>query len=369
MTLWFILALMTAAAVFAVLWPLSRRSQTAKTAADVAVYRDQLDELERDRAAGLIGGVEAEAARVEIARRLIAAADTAQAEEGGLRASQGRRRAAMLAGLIALPLGVVSLYLAIGSPQLPGAPLSARLATPPETRSIDTLVAQVEAHLERNPNDGRGWEVIAPVYLRLGRFEDAVKARRNALRLNGATAAREGDLGEALVAVSNGVVTADAKAAFERARSHDAKDIKARYFLALAAEQDGRRDEAAGLFRDLLTDAPPDAPWAEAVRRSLARVDPAAANSPGPTAEDVAAADKMAPEDRNAMVRGMVDRLATRLKQDSADLDGWLRLVRAYTVLGEPDKAKAAAADARSALASDPDKLRRVEELAKTLGL
>jgi cytochrome c-type biogenesis protein CcmH len=369
MTLWFILALMTVAAVFAVLWPLSRRPQAATAAADVAVYRDQLDELERDRAAGLIGAAEAEAARVEIARRLIAAADTAEAEEGGLRSSRGRRRVVTLAALIVLPVGVVSLYLAVGSPQLPGAPLSARLAAPPEARSIDTLVAQVEAHLERNPNDGRGWEVIAPVYMRLGRFDDAVKAWRNALQFNGASAAREADYGEALVAQANGVVTADGKAAFERARSHDAKDIKARYFLGIAAEQDGRRDEAAALFRGLLADATPDAPWAEGVRRSLARVDPSAAAAPGPNASDIAAADNMAPENRDAMVRGMVERLATRLKQDGADLDGWVRLVRAYTVLGEPDKAKAAAADARSALAADPDKVRRLDELAKTLGL
>ena len=152
------------------------------------------------------------------------------------------------------------------------------------------------------------------------------------------------------------------------------KDIKARYFLGVAAEQDGRRDEAADFFRGLLADARSDAPWAEAVRRALARVDTsaaaaAAAAAPGPSAEDVAAAEKMAPEDRNAMVRGMVERLASRLKQDGADLDGWLRLVRAYTVLGEPDKAKAAAADARSALAGDAEKVRRLDELEKTLGL
>ena len=205
--------------------------------------------------------------------------------------------------------------------------------------------------------------------MRLGRFDDAVKAWRNALEFNGANAVREADYGEALVAQASGVVTADAKAAFERARSHDANDIKARYFLGIAAEQDGRRDEAAAFFRSLLADATPDAPWAEGVRRSLARVDPNVAAAPGPNASDVAAADKMAPEDRDAMVRGMVDRLATRLKQDGTDLDGWLRLVRAYTVLGEPDKAKAAAADARSALAGDPDKMRRLDELAKTLGL
>jgi len=370
MGLWFTLALMTAAAVFAVLWPLGRRSAERRSGSDVAVYRDQLDELERDRTLGLIGESEAAAARTEVARRLLHAAEASEA--GSPPASpRWHRRAAMLAALVVLPIGAAALYLAIGSPNLPGAPLAARSERSAESRSIDGLISQVEAHLERNPEDGRGWEVIAPVYMRLGRHEDAVKARRNALRLNGPSAARESDYGEAQIAAANGVVTAEAKAAFERALRHDPEDFKARYFLGLAAEQDGRRDLAAGIWRRLLASAPAQAPWIELVERSLERVDPraAAGRGPDPSAEDMAAAANLSPEERAAMVRGMVERLAARLQADGSDLDGWLRLLRAYRVLGQVDRAKAAAADARRALAGDSDKVRRIDEMMKALGL
>src|SRR5205807_6701220 len=241
MTLWFLFALMTAAAIFAVLWPLGRGTRgQQRTGSDLAVYRDQLDEIARDRATGLIGEAEAEAARVEVSRRLIAAAD-ALALGAPVSVSGGklRRRAAALMALLALPALAAALYLKLGSPELPGQPLAARATTPLQDRTLDTLVAQVEEHLTKNPDDGRGWEVVAPVYMRLGRFEDAVKARRNALRLNGGSAVREADLGESLTAQANGVVTDDAKAAFERALEHDAKSLKARFFLAVAAHQDG----------------------------------------------------------------------------------------------------------------------------------
>jgi cytochrome c-type biogenesis protein CcmH len=154
--------------------------------------------------------------------------------------------------------------------------------------------------------------------------------------------------------------------------------VRARYFVGLAAEQDGRAKEAAAIWRGLLEQASADAGWIGFVRQSLARVDPdaaaslpapAAPNAPGPSAEDVAAAGEMSPEQRNTMVRGMVSRLAERLKQDGSDVEGWLRLLRAYMVLGDKEQARAAAGDARRALASDPEKLRRVDEALKGLGL
>jgi cytochrome c-type biogenesis protein CcmH len=360
MALWFPLALMTAAAVFIVLWPLGRARLAPASGSDVAVYRDQMRELERDRSAGLIGAAEADAARVEISRRLLAAADAQSALSTP--PAPWRRRFTAGAALVALPVGAVALYLALGFPGLPDQPLAAR-AIGPENRSIAALVAQVEDRLERNPQDGRGWEVIGPVYMRLGRFDDAVKARRNAVRLLGATPAREGDLGEALVAAANGVVTAEAKAAFDRALALDAREPRAKFFAGLAAQQDGKNAEAAAIWNDLLAHAPADAPWANVVRESLARLEntgpqPAA---PGPSAADVAAAADMSPEARIQMVRGMVERLAERLTRDSSDLDGWVRLVRAYLVLGEHERARGAAADARRALAGDADKLRRLE--------
>lgn len=365
MLLWLIMALMTAGAIFAVLWPLSRRAPL-RAGSDMAVYRDQLEEIERDRASGLIGEPEAAAACVEVSRRLIAAADRnlpAPADGAGW-----RRRALALVALVLLPLGATSLYLMLGSPGLERQPQALRDQAPPEQRSIAELVGRVEAHLEQNPEDGRGWVVLGPVYMRLGRFDDAVKARRNALRLLGPDAEREADLGEALTGAANGIVTAEAREAFERAMRLDPDEFRARYFLGLAAEQDGRTREAAEMWRKLLANAPADASWIGFVRQSLARVDPNPP-SPGPTADDIAAASKLPPDQQAEMVRGMVARLAERLKQDGSDVEGWLRLMRAYMVLGDKDQARAAAGDARRALANNPDKVRRLDELIKELGL
>lgn len=277
-----------------------------------------------------------------------------------------------LAALILLPAGAAALYLTFGSPHLPDMPLTSRNAQAPETRSIESMVAQVEAHLERNPDDGRGWEVLAPVYMRAGRFNDAVRARGNALRLLGANADREADLGEAMVAAGNGIVTAEAKAVFERALTHDGADVKARYYIGLAAEQDGKPQEAARIWRDLLAKAPANAPYRPLIQSSLSRVDPEAASASapaGPSADDVAAAQQLTPEQRGEMIRGMVERLAERLKADGSDLDGWLRLMRAYIVLGEHDKARTALTDARKAVGADAGKLKALDDFAKGLGI
>jgi cytochrome c-type biogenesis protein CcmH len=381
MTLWFVLALMTAAAIFAVLWPLSRRESALRSGSDVNVYRDQLEEIRRDHAAGLIGESEAAAAQVEVSRRLLAAADAeAAVSQPAPDTATGRRRAVAVVALVLLPVGAIALYLAVGSPLLPGQPLTSR--GPAERQTIAQMVAQVESHLAKNPNEGRGWEVVAPIYLRLGRFEDAVKARRQALALSEPTAERHAGLGEALTAAANGIVTAEALAAFKQALALDADHIKARFFLGLAAEQDGRVDEAVVAWRALIERAPPDAPWAEFIRAELKRVmagagapagdpsvAPSSAPSSGPSEEQVAAAKNLPPEQQVAMIKGMVERLAERLGKDGSDIEGWLRLVRSYMVLGERERALAAAGEARRALAAEPDKLRRIEELVKGLGL
>jgi cytochrome c-type biogenesis protein CcmH len=373
LTLWFIFGLMTAAALFAVLWPLGRYPRAAPGGSDLMVYKDQLQEIDRDRAAGLIGEAEAEAARLEVSRRLLAAADAQPRDAGESPAAaavpQRRRRAAAIAALVILPLGPTGLYMALGSPDVPAHPAFARVKKPQGQESIATLVSQVEEHLASNPADGAGWELIAPVYMRLGRFGDAVEARRKALTLNGASAVREADLGEALAAAANGIVTTEAKLAFERALAHDAREAKARYFLGLAEEQDGKNDQAASTWRALLADAPADAPWAAFVREALARVSGTPAPEAGPSAGDVGAAASMSDEERREMVRGMVARLADRLHDNGADVEGWLRLVRAYVVLGDRDKAKGAAAEAKRALVDRPDELKRVNELVKALDI
>ena len=401
MTLGLILALMTAAAVFAVIWPLARHAGAARSGSDIAVYRDQLDEVERDLTAGLIGKTEAQAARVEISRRLLAAAaataatDAAQATPPAADATSAawRRRAAAVASLLALPIVAGGLYLRLGSPELASEPAWAQSNVASAQQSVESLIAQAEEHLKRNPEDGRGWEVLAPVYMRLGRYSDSVTAWRNALRLLGESAEREANLGEALTAEANGVVTADAKAAFVQAVTLDETLVSARYYLGLAAEQDGQREKAATIWRDLIAQAPAGAPWVGDVRNALARVEARTAPAswwqvsdvrnalgrvestpiptppppppPDPTAAQMAAAANQPPEQQDAMIQGMVDRLAARLKQDGSDVDGWVRLVRSYNVLGQPEKARAAAADARQALAGDPGKLQQFNAALK----
>jgi cytochrome c-type biogenesis protein CcmH len=367
MTLWFVFALMTVAAIFAVLLPLGRSGRAQNQGSEVAVYKDQLAEIERDLAAGLIAAPEAEAARVEISRRLLAAAGSEPVSEPT--SSLKWRRAAAVLALAGLPLIAIGVYMPLGSPRLQDFPLAQRERGAGSGMALENLVVQVEQHLEKNPTDGRGWNVLAPVLVRLGRFDDAVRAYRNSLTYNGESSERRADLGEAIAAAAGGVVTAEAKTEFERAHGLNADDPKANYFLGLAAEQDGRKDDAANIWRALLAKAPADAPWRPLVQTSLARVGGGGATMPALSDETIAASKDMNEGDRNAMVRGMVERLATRLKQNGDDVEGWLRLVRAYLVMGDRDRAMGASTDARQAVANDAARLRQLNEGLKTLGL
>jgi cytochrome c-type biogenesis protein CcmH len=363
MSLWFVFALMTAAAVFAVLWPLGR-APSVRSGDETAIYKDQLAEVERDRSAGLIAAADADAAQVEISRRLLASAQPEQALPGA--SHLNLRRAVAVIALVGLPLLAGAVYLRHGSPRLGDFPLAARATTPAASAPLETLVAQVESHLEKNPRDGRGWEVLAPVLLKLGRVEDAVRAFRNSVTHNGETAARRADLGEAIAAVAGGVVTAEAKAEFERALALDAEEVKARYFTAIAAQQDGHPEQAVAIWREMLKNAPADAPWRPLIVRALAE---AGAAAPEISADTINAANDLTTAQRAEMIGGMVEKLAARLKQNGDDVEGWLRLVRAYMVLGQPDKARQAIADARQATGSNPERLRTLNDALKNLGL
>lgn len=364
MTFSLLLALMTAVALGAALWPLVRRSAPARGGDDVAVYRDQLDEIDRDLSSGAIAAAEAEAARVEVSRRLIAAAE---ASAGAGAAPAPSRRPALrriaAAVLTALPLAGLGYYLATGSPEMPGQPLAERLArvhegrgsSSDESAAMAAMVPRVEAHLRSNPEDGRGWAVLGPAYMRLERFDDAARAYRNAIRLLGEAGDRVADLGEALVGQAGGTVTLAAKAQFERAVALDRDQVSARFYLGLAARQSGQPEEARRIWEALLARAPAGAPWAGFVKTALAELD---GTGPGVAAVDVPQA---LTDDQKTMVRGMIDQLAARLQKDGSDVEGWLRLVRSHMVMRETDKARAALAEARRALADMPDRLVRLE--------
>jgi cytochrome c-type biogenesis protein CcmH len=380
MLLWLAFALLTAAVLAIVLAPLARPARKAQEAeaGTLAVYRHQLGEIEAERARGLVEEADAAAARLEVSRRLLAsagAADKGETAQAAGKSSALRLAPVTLAVAVLTPLLTLALYLTHGSPGLPSYPIAGRTAAPLPEAQIGDLVAKVEARLREHPEDSQGWDVIAPVYLKLGRFRDAANAYSTAARLGGETVRRLAGFAEASVLAADGIVGEEARLAYEKIGKLESGRPEPRFWLAMAKEQDGKLDAALADYQGLLSDAPADAPWRAAVESRIAEVakrlsGPGASADPrGPTAADVAAAAKLAPGDQARMIAQMVDGLAERLNRDGRDLAGWLRLVNAYMVLDRKDDARAALAQARTHFPGDEQALSQLATLAQSLGL
>ncbi len=361
MVIWIILLAMTAAAVMAVLWPLSRYYAVGgQTDPNTQFYREQIAEIDRDRERGVLLPKEAEAAKAEAGRRLLRAngmQDVAFAAVG--EPALRRRRAASTLALSVLPILALAIYGAYGSPHLLGQPPAAPPQQQAGAADLMNAVSQIESHLAQNPQDGRGWEVLAPVYLRIGRVDDAAKAYATALRYLGPDAERLANYGEVLVLAKDGLVSAEAQAAFEQAVKLDKNSPKARFYLARAAEQDGRTDKAKAEYASLLSGAPADAPWAAVVREQLSRLE----------APQSGVGEQAAPQVGADDIMRMVSGLANRLEAQGGSADEWARLMRSYAVLGQRDKAAAAAQRARQALAQDDAGLKTIDTMARELKL
>lgn len=382
MLLWVILASLTAIVLFVLLRPLagSGGSEPGRDAFNATVYRDQLEEIEADRARGLIGEAEAEAARLEVARRLLAADEKAPDKSGEVK-SGAPARIALIGVALAVPLAVLSFYLLYGSPRLPDQPLTARLTDPAEEKNVGALVARVEARLRAHPEEGEGWDAIAPVYMAGRRYADAANAYGQAIRLLGPSAERLSGYGQALVLEKGGLVSEEARRALEQALARDETLVEPRILLAIAKEQDGDYEAAIEDWRGLMNREGADERWRAMVQTRIADAEahlsgappPAADATPpvvsGPSAADVAAAQTMSPAERQTMVEGMVQRLAARLDAQGDDLAGWLRLVRAYTVLGRDDEAREALARAKGQFAGNTQAIEQLDALAAELGL
>ncbi|NKE75527.1 c-type cytochrome biogenesis protein CcmI [Ochrobactrum sp. MC-1LL] len=371
MGFWLIAALLTLAATLVVLLPLTRRKQAFLPAEknDLEVYRDQLREVEADAARGVIDPQSAEQARIEISRRILNAEKSArEAAEAAGKTAPGRLLAFL--AVLAVPLVAWGVYPLFGKPDMPSMPLAERLSASADRGSVDELVASAEAHLAQNPDDVRGWDVLAPIYLRLGRAADAVNAYRSSIRIAGENFPRVLGLGEALATASGGTVTAEAEGFFRKAADLEPNDVRPQFYLAQGEMQDGRMDLAANRLQAFLDKAPADAPWRGQIEQAIARLrDPAAVQQQpkGPTADDVDAASSMSPEDRQAMIEGMVQRLDESLRQNSGDVEGWKRLVRSYMILNRRD----AALDAlnRGMTALEGESRSNLESFAAGLGL
>lgn len=371
MTLWIGIVLLTFGAAALALRPLLRR-RVEQTSLDHAIrfYETRRSEMRRQAEAGLISPAECEAFEAEQARRLLALGRQSGGGSISDDHSKRRRKLAALFLLAGLPLLAIPLYLKVGRPGVADQPLAARITEPRNMQLADALT-RIEAHLAKNPNDAKGFEVVAPVYLQSGRFDDAAFAYRRVIALSGETPERLADLGEALVAGQNGVVSADAKAAFRRAIELEPTFAKARFYVALAAEQDG---DFEGAVRQLmaLSATLEEGPGKMRVESELDRfrADGKAPPRTEPQAQNPAQAiQALPPEDRAKAIEGMVEGLADRLRSHGGSLDEWQRLVQARVVLEQAEKAREALAEARKALAADAAALAGLDRLAERLGL
>ncbi len=375
MIFWIITALLTAVASITVMYPFLRKQKAAAdTEHDLAVYRDQLAELEIEVKRGLISKEDAAEARAEIGRRIIKLTGSGESvDDGHQPRSSGRLIAA--AGILAVPLISWGLYGYLGSPGVPAMPLAQRMESDPARASVEELIGRAETHLASNPQDAKGWETLAPVYMRLGRFQDAARAFDQLIALQGPSAGTQAMLGEALVGTTGGIVTADAVAAFEKALTLDAKEPRARFFIGLARAQEGKLTESRALWGEMVTDLPESSPWHAVAQEALSGNAESGDTSTGETtAPNVAEPTVGEPGTGNAdgqmeMIEGMVAGLDARLRENPNDAEGWQRLVRSYIVLQRTDDAQDALQRGISALGNDSAAARELAVFANELGI
>jgi cytochrome c-type biogenesis protein CcmH len=367
MTFWIVAALILLAVTAALLWPLLRRRPAPRDAADfdMEVYRDQLRQVERDHAEGLIDDRAAEAARAEVGRRLLAA-DARRAAAAERPAGRPDRTVALAIGVL-VPVCALLLYADLGTPDMPGFPFQERSAQGGDRApELKVLEAQLRKHLEREPTDLRAWGMLARTYMQLDQYDKAVRVYEKTLVLDGGNAELMAGLAEAQVLAAKGIVTPEARKGFEAVLKKAPHSPRALFYLASADEQAGKLQAALDRWKTLLESAPPGAAWLKAAHDRAARtaaalgLDPATAlpaPAKGPTAGDVAAAQAMSPEDRQAMIESMVAQLAARLAEKPDDLNGWLRLGRSYSVLKKDAEARDALAKAAALAPGDKDVL------------
>jgi cytochrome c-type biogenesis protein CcmH len=344
---------LTALALAMLLVPLflRRHGPAARDAYNLAVYRDQLAEIERDLARGVLAAEEGEAARAEIARRILAL-KPAEPETGG----GSTPRVVAIVAILMLPVAAGMVYWRLGSPSLPDQPFAGRGAgTPPAAANLSHInmaeaLARLRAHQKEHPEDLTGWLLLARSELGLRRYQAAAEAYRHAADLSGHRADISGDWGEAQVLAAGGTVTPAAKEAFTAGLADPETAPRSRYYLALAQMQEGDVAGALQAWRDLAAKAPADADWLPLVQQRISEaagalgIDPAAAK----------AAAGASPEERQAMINSMVERLAARLESQPDDVEGWARLGRSYMVLNQPEKAREAYARAVKLKPDDP---------------
>lgn len=372
------MAVLTAAVSIALLVPLYRsRAGVAglagpdSSASEIAIYRDQLEEISRDVQRGVLAPAEAEAARTEISRRLLKADDQIEAVA---REPKVNRMVATAAALLLIPALSVGTYLWLGKPAQPDMPLVARMAAQPDPNDPAALVAVLERAVASNPRNPQGWQFLMTIYAQVGRYEDSGRAYLNFVRLSGAEADPGGamglDIADAMI--QSGGLTERAVDVLKVVQTIDPKNMTARFYLAVNLTETQQTAAALDAWKSLLADIPESAsttPMAEFARARVAELEaaPATPGAPaaGPSQDQIAAAQDLPPEQQQEMIAGMVERLAARLETEPDDANGWAQLIRSYIVLGRTEDAQGALAKARTALAGRADALAAIEAAAR----
>ena len=417
MTIWIVLGAITLLLAGFILWPIFGGSRKAASdeasdapsaseledgspenelSRDLAVYRDQLSEIDRDIERGVLSAEQADATRTEVQRRILAADQRIKKQQPTdtiAQTSANKPVRAIAAGFIVLFIaGGFGLYLDLGNPTMPDRPITSRTdeinavrmaQTADEDRQsvLNRAVSDLSQRLLENPDDLRAWELLGASLMALGRPEEAQTAFLETVKRSG----RDGDYlamyAESLIRSNNGQINTAARGVLREAEKTDSTDPRIQFYLGLADAQEGNVGAAVDRWFALANGAPGDAPWLPMVvgrinEAALAqgidiegRLNIAENNSPGPSQEDIAAAQEMTPEEQQQMIMSMVNGLAERLEAEPNNPDGWARLMQAYMVLGREDDAKAAFEKASTVFADQPELIARFDSLVQEIGI
>lgn len=375
---------------------LLRRDQTVTKAAeqDMGIYKDQMAEVDRDLARGVINEDEAKNARTEVARRLLSADKRAASEVSATAASPTANKIG-LGVVVASLLGAVWLYTEIGVPGMRDLPLTERLAAEQQARDArpdqtaaeavapkldveadpdhENLVAQLREAVDRNPQDATGLRLLVDNEARLGNLIAARDAQERLMAVLGESAKSSDytDTGEIMILAAGGYVSPQAESALVQALNRDPRDPRARYYSGLALAQTGRADVAYRMWSALLEEGPQNAPWIPLIQSQIVQVARAAGiplttqTLPGPSSDDIENASEMSDADRENMIRGMVAGLSDRLATEGGTPTEWARLIRAYGVLGERGSANTVWQEAKETFKNDPNAMTLLTEAAR----
>ena len=433
MTLWFMMTIMIAIAAVIVSSPFVRKLERSRLAAAgaLAVHRDQLKEIENEAAQGLIDDAQAKNASIEIKRRILASIpddQNAALSQQDRKFALITVTAIVVFGSVGLYAAIGSPDLpSVAMAQrestssvaqnLTGTsdirPVGAQTATPSQpstlqakTQSqtglppVEDMIQRLLTRLQRSPQDPEGWRVLGWSYFSLERFADAADAYSKAIELRPNSAEYRSARGEALVRAANGRVSSEALRDLQEALKLDPRDVRARFLVGLAKEQAGDKAAALADWNGLIVEADPSEPSLSEIkqrvtdlRRELGdnsaslpsaprnaggvldslkaadRLAAAPSAERGPRPEDIRNAESMSPQDRTAMIRGMVDALASRLEQSPRDVEGWIKLMRSRVVLGEAELARKSYQSALLAFSGEGAERARIVEAAQSLGL